>query len=175
MKESDQLATSFITPFRMYCYVMMPFGLRNAGATYQRCMQHVFGDHIGRTIEAYVDDIVVKTRKADDLVNDLNIAFGCLRGNGVKLNPEKCVFGVPRGMLLGYIVSQRDIEANPEKVAALERMGPIRDLKGGPKGAGMPCRPEPLRLAARREGLAPLPAPQKERAFLLDRQGPGGA
>jgi hypothetical protein len=77
-----------------------------------------------------VDDIVVKTRKADDLVGDLSIAFGCLRANGVKLNPEKCVFGVPRGMLLGYIVSQRGIEANPEKVAALERMGPIRDLKG---------------------------------------------
>jgi hypothetical protein len=70
-------------------------------------MQHVFGDHIGRTIEAYVDDIVVKTRKADDLVNDLRVAFDCLRANGVKMNPEKCVFGVPRGMLLGYIVSQR--------------------------------------------------------------------
>jgi hypothetical protein len=130
MKESDQLATSFITPFGMYFYVTMPFGLRNAGATYQRCMQHVFGDHVGRTVEAYVDDIVVKTRKADDLVSDLSIAFRCLRANGVKLNPEKCAFGVPRGMHLGYIVSQRGIEVNPEKVAALERMGPIRDLKG---------------------------------------------
>jgi hypothetical protein len=93
-------------------------------------MQHVFEDHIGRTVEAYVDDIVVKTRKADDLVSDLRIAFGCLRANGLKLNSEKCVFGVPQGMLLGYIVSQRGIKANPEKVAALERMGPIRDLKG---------------------------------------------
>jgi hypothetical protein len=93
-------------------------------------MQHVFGDHIGRPVEACVDDIVVKTRKSDDLVNDLRIAFGCLRANRVKLNPEKYVFGVPRGMLLGYIVSQQGIEANPEKVAALERMGPIRDLKG---------------------------------------------
>jgi hypothetical protein len=106
MKESDQLATSFITPFGVYCYVTMPFGLRNAGATYQRCIQHVFGDHIGRTIEAYVDDIVIKTRKADDLVSDLRIAFGCLRANGVKLSPEKCVFGVPRGILLGYTDSQ---------------------------------------------------------------------
>jgi hypothetical protein len=130
MKESDQLVTSFITPFGMYCYVTMSFGLRNAGATYQRCMQHVFGDHIRRTVEAYVDDIVVKTRKADDLVSNLSIAFGCLRANGVKLNHEKCVFGVPWGMLLRYIVSQRGIEANSEKVAALERMGPIRDLKG---------------------------------------------
>jgi hypothetical protein len=88
MKESDQLATSFITPFGMFCYVTMPFGLRNVGATYQRRMQHVFGDHIRRTVEAYVDDIVVKTRKADDLVSDLNIAFGCLRANRVKLNPK---------------------------------------------------------------------------------------
>jgi ribonuclease HI len=99
-------------------------------------MQHVFGDHIGRTVEAYVDDIVVKTRKADDQVDDLRIAFGCLRANGVKLNPEKCVFGVPRGMLLGYIVSQRGIEVNPEKVAALERMGSIRDVKGVQKVLG---------------------------------------
>ena len=106
MKESDQLATSFITPFGKYCYVTMPFGLRNAGATYQRCMLHVFGDHLGRSVEAYVDDIVVKSRKADDLVGDLKIAFDCLRAKGVKLNPEKCVFGVPRGMLLGFIVSQ---------------------------------------------------------------------
>jgi hypothetical protein len=105
MKESDQLATSFITPFGMYCYVTMLFGLRNAGATYQRCMQHVFGDHIGRTVEAYVDNIVVKTRKADDLVDDLRVAFNCLRANGVKLNPEKCVSGVPRNMLLGYVIS----------------------------------------------------------------------
>jgi hypothetical protein len=130
MKESDQLATSFITPFWMFCYVTMPFGLRNAGATYQRCMLHVFSDHIRRTIEVYVDDIVVKSRKAGDLVNDLCIAFECLRANGVKLNPEKCVFKVPRGMLLGYIVSQRGIKPNPKKVLVLERMGLIRDPKG---------------------------------------------
>ena len=89
----------------MYCYVTMPFGLRNAGATYQRCMLHVFGDHIGRNVEAYVDDVVVKSRKADNLVADLKIMFDFLRAKGVKLNPKKCVFGVPRGMLLGFIVS----------------------------------------------------------------------
>jgi hypothetical protein len=99
-------------------------------------MQHVFRDHIRRTVEAYVDDIVVKTRTADDLVDDLRIAFGCLQANGVKLNPEKCVFGVPQGMLLGYNISQQGIEASPEKVAALERMGPIRDLKGVEKVLG---------------------------------------
>jgi len=136
MKESDQLATSFTTPFGMYCYVTRPFGLRNAGATYQRCMLHVFGKHIGSTVEAYVVDIVVKSKKRGDLIQDLEIAFGCLRANKIKLNPEKCVFGVPRSILLGYIVSQRSIEANPEKVSAIARMGPIRDVKGIQKVTG---------------------------------------
>jgi hypothetical protein len=130
MKESDQLTTSFITPFDMYCYITMPFGLRNADATYQRCMNHVFREHIGRTVKAYVDDIVVKTRKAPDFLSDLETTFNCLRAKGVKLNPEKCVFRVPRGMLLGFIVSERGIEANPEKIAAITNMGPIKDLKG---------------------------------------------
>jgi hypothetical protein len=130
MKESDQLVTSFITPFEMYCYVTMSFGLRNAGAMYQRCMQHVFGEHIGPTIEAYVDDIIVKTKRVSNLINDLDVAFKCLRAKNIKLNPEKCVFGVPRGMLLGFIVSECGIKANPEKIAAITKMGPIRDLKG---------------------------------------------
>jgi hypothetical protein len=108
----------------------MPFGLRNAGATYQRCMNHVFGEHIGRMVEAYVDDIVVKTRKAFDLLSDLETTFECLRAKGVKLNPEKCVFGVPRGMLLGSIVSEKGIKANQEKIAAITNMGPIKDLEG---------------------------------------------
>jgi hypothetical protein len=99
-------------------------------------MQHIFGDHIGRTVEAYIDVIVVKTRKADDLVNDLRVAFNFLRLNEVILNPEKYVFGVPRNMLLGYIVSQRGIEPNPEKFTALDRMGSIRDLQGVQKVLG---------------------------------------
>ena len=77
-----------------------------------------------------MDDIVVKSRKASNLIDDLEIAFKCLREKGIKLNPEKCVFGVPRGMLLGFIVSKSDIEANPEKISAVTNMGPIRDLKG---------------------------------------------
>jgi hypothetical protein len=130
MKEFDQLATSLITPFGMYCYTTMPFGLRNAGATYQRCMNHLFGEHIGRTVEAYVDDIIVKMRNASDHLSDLEMTFKCLRAKGVKLNPEKCVFRVPRGKLLGFIVSKRGIEANPEKITAITNMGSIKDLKG---------------------------------------------
>jgi hypothetical protein len=81
-------------------------------------------------LEAYVDDIIVKTRKASDLLSDLEVTFRCLKAKGVKLNLEKCVFGVPRGMLLGFIVSERGIEANPEKITVITSMGPIKDLKG---------------------------------------------
>jgi hypothetical protein len=93
-------------------------------------MQHIFGEHIGPTIEAYINDIIVKTKKANHLINDLDVAFKCLWAKNIKLNPEKCVFGVPRGMLLGFIISERGIEANSEKIAAITKMGPIRDLKG---------------------------------------------
>lgn len=72
----------------------------------------------------------MKSRKVNDLVHDLCIAFDCLRANGVKLNPEKCVFGVPRGMLLDFIVSQLGIEPNPKKVLAVTQMGPLKDIKG---------------------------------------------
>jgi hypothetical protein len=93
-------------------------------------MQQVFGEHIRPIVEAYVDDIVVKTKRVSNLVNDLDVAFKCLKAKNIKLNPKKCVFGVPRGMLLGFIVSERGIEANPEKITAITKMGPIRDLKG---------------------------------------------
>jgi hypothetical protein len=78
MKESDQLVTSFVTPFGTYCYVTIPFGLKNAWAMYQCCMLTVFGDLIGWTVEAYVDDIIVKSKRADNLVADLDQAFKCL-------------------------------------------------------------------------------------------------
>ena len=77
-----------------------------------------------------MDDIVVKSKWADQLVADLEQTFVKLRANGIKLNPEKCVFGVPRVMLLGFIVSEHGIEANPEKILAITRMGPIQNIKG---------------------------------------------
>ena len=88
-------------------------------------MLKCFGDLIRRTVEAYVDDIIVKSKRADHLIADLGQTFAKLRANGIKLNPEKCVFEVPRGMLLGFIVSERGIEANPEKISAITRMGLI--------------------------------------------------
>ena len=94
----------------------MPFGLKNAGATYQRCMQACLRDQIGRNVQVYVDDIVVKTRDGATLLDDLRETFAALNRYSIKLNPTKCVFGVPSGQLLGYLISTRGIEANPKKI-----------------------------------------------------------
>jgi hypothetical protein len=125
MMESDQLATSVITPFRSYSYITMPFGLKNMGAMYQRCMLRCFGDLIGRTIKVYIDDIMVKSQRVNWLVSDLEKTFTRLQAYSVTLNPEKCVFRVPKGMLLGFIIFEHGIEANTEKIAAITKMGPI--------------------------------------------------
>jgi hypothetical protein len=82
-------------------------------------MLRCFEKLIGRTVEAYVDDIIVKSKWTDQLVVDLESAFKKLRENGIKLSPEKCIFRVPRGMLLGFIVSEHGIEANPDKIATI--------------------------------------------------------
>ena len=107
----------------------MPFRLRNAGATFQRLMHIALGQQLGRNAEAYVDDIVVKSREARTLIQDLEETFASLRQVDLRLNPEKCVFGVPSCKLLGFLVSHRGIEANPEKVKAIEDMSAPQTLK----------------------------------------------
>jgi Reverse transcriptase (RNA-dependent DNA polymerase). len=87
LKESDCLKTSFITPFGVYCYITMPFGLKNAGATYQRMIQRCFSTQIGRNVEAYVDDVVVKTKQKEDLIADLEETFASICAFRMKLNP----------------------------------------------------------------------------------------
>nr|AAM00949.1 Putative retroelement [Oryza sativa Japonica Group]AAP52913.1 retrotransposon protein, putative, Ty3-gypsy subclass [Oryza sativa Japonica Group] len=136
LKESDCLKTSFITPFGAYCYVTMPFGLKNAGATYQRMIQRFFSTQIGRNVEAYVDDVVVKTKQKGDLISDLEETFVSIRAFRMKLNPEKCTFGVPSGKLLGFMVSHRGIQANPEKVTAILNMKPPSTQKDVQKLTG---------------------------------------
>jgi hypothetical protein len=89
-----------------------------------------FDDLIGRTVEVYLNGIMVKTRLTKSLVHDLRETFYKLKTNSIKLNLEKCVFSVPGGMLLDFLVSERGIGANPEKVFAITNMWPIRDLKG---------------------------------------------
>ena len=100
----------------------MAFVLKNAGATYQRVIQNCLWHQLGRNAEAYIDDIVVNTKDPEDLINDLAETFANLRKFRWKLNPTKCVFGVPAGKLLGFIVSQWGIEANPEKISAITSM-----------------------------------------------------
>jgi hypothetical protein len=100
----------------------MSFGLKNAGATYQRAIQACFKRQLNKNVEAYVDDVVVKTRNSYTLIADLEETFASLREYCWKLNPNKCVFGVPSGKLLGFIISHRGIEVNPEKISAITSM-----------------------------------------------------
>ena len=112
LNPGDRLKTAFIIPFRAFFYLTMTFDLRNAGATFQRCMQKCLLKQLGRNAHVYVDDIVVKTEKRGTLLEDLKETFDNLRRFQIKLNPEKCVFGVPAGQLLGFPVSERGIECN---------------------------------------------------------------
>ena len=108
----------------------MPFGLKNAGAIYQRCMQACLAKQIEKNVQVYVDDIVIKTRVEDTLLADIRETFNSLNAYSIKLNPTKCVFGVPLGQLLGYLVSARGIEANPEKIQAILTMKEPKNLRG---------------------------------------------
>ena len=114
MKKEDEEKTAFITPWGVYCYTTMPFGLKNAGAMYQRMMQNCLKEQIGKNAQVYFDDIVVKSKKAETLIDDLKETFAALDVYKIKLNPKKCAFGVPQGELLGYLLSARDIKANEE-------------------------------------------------------------
>jgi hypothetical protein len=132
MSRQDRKHTAFVTVDGLYCYVLMPYGLKNALPTFVRAMSKTFGDLIRDRMEVYVDDIVVKTKRGLTLVEDLTLVFNKLRATRTKLNPDKCVFGVSTGKLLGFLVSHRDIEANPEKLKAIETMRPpvrIKDVQ----------------------------------------------
>jgi hypothetical protein len=122
IKEEDLEKTAFITPFGAYCYMTMSFGLKNASATYQGAIQACFKRELNKNVEAYVDDVVVKTRNSDMLIADFEETFASLREYRWKLNLNKCVFGVPSGKLLGFISSHCGIEANPEKISAITNM-----------------------------------------------------
>jgi hypothetical protein len=122
LAKEDEEKTAFITPFGAFCYTSMSFGLKNEGATYQRAIQTCLADHWGKRVEAYVDDVVIKTENSENFIEDLQLVFNSLRQYQWKLNPKKCVFGVPAGKLLGFIVSHRGIEANSEKIEAIMRM-----------------------------------------------------
>jgi hypothetical protein len=114
----------------------MPFGLKNIGATYQRMMQNCLGSQIGCNIQVYIDDVVITTRKEESLISDLHETFDNLNRYKLKLNSTKCSFRVSAGQLLGFLVSARGIEANPEKLQAILTMGKPAKLHDIQKLAG---------------------------------------
>src|SRR3954468_15308267 len=119
MTREDVEKAAFITPCGTYCFLRMPFGLNSAGSNFARVVQIGFEPQLHRNMEAYMDDIVVKTKDGPTLVQDLEDTFANLRKINLKLNSEKCIFGVPAGKLLGFFVSQHEIEANPDKIKAI--------------------------------------------------------
>jgi hypothetical protein len=133
----DEEKTTFIASFGIFCYTKMAFRLKNEGATYQKCVHTVLEGQIRWNVEAYIDDIVVKSEKRGNLLNDLKQTFDNLRKFKMMLNTKKCVFGVSSGKLLGYMVSSRGIDANPKKVEAIEKLQPPQTRKEIQKLAGM--------------------------------------
>ena len=129
MDPNDQENTSFITGQGTYCYQVMPFGLKNAGATYQRLVNKMFQKQIGTSMEVYIDDMLVKSIKAGLYVNHLAEAFQILKDYKMKLNSTKCAFGVSAGKFLGFIVNNCGIKANPNKIRAVLDMRPSSNTK----------------------------------------------
>jgi hypothetical protein len=132
----DELKTSFITPSGTYCYLRMPKGLKNAGRSFIRMTAKVLHSQIGKNVPTYDNDIIVKSTKQENHVADLQETFANFKQAGLKLNPEKCVFGVKKGKFLGCLVSTKGIEANPSKIEAILRMEPPNSKKGAQRLAG---------------------------------------
>ncbi|XP_048132952.1 uncharacterized protein LOC125314539, partial [Rhodamnia argentea] len=133
LKEEDKIKTSFTTQWGTFCYKVMPFGLKNAGATYQRAMVTLFHDMIHKEIEVYVDDMIAKSKPGEGHVKVLKKLFDRLRKYKLKLNPAKCVFGARSGKLLGFVVSNRGIEIDPSKIKAIWEIGTpatVKEVRG---------------------------------------------
>ena len=119
MRPSDESKTAFMAEFASYCYKVMPFGLKNVGATYQRLMDKILAPILGRNVHAYMDDMVVTSLEKDQHITDLEELFTMISKYNLKLNPEKCVFGVESRKFLGFLLTKRGIEADPDKCAAI--------------------------------------------------------
>jgi hypothetical protein len=122
MSREDEEHTAFITVDGLFCHVSMPYGLKKALPTFVHTMYKTFRDLIRDLIEVYVDDIVVKIKSCSSLLDNLSIVFDMLCSTRTKLDPDKCVLRVSTRKLLGFLVSHRGIEANPEKIMVIEVM-----------------------------------------------------
>ena len=119
MDKVDQGKTSFVTTRGLFCYKVMSFDLKNASATHQRLMNKIFSHQIERNFQVYIEDMLVKSRKEDDHLDDLREIFDTLCSYNMKLNPSKCAFRVMAGKFLGFMVFQRGIETNLDKIQAI--------------------------------------------------------
>ena len=133
----DQEKTAFVTPIGNYHYKVMPFDLKNAGSTYQRMMTKMFEPQLGRNLEVYIDDMVVKSKVASKHVEDLTNIFKILRKHRLRLNASKCSFSVSLGKFLGYMVTHRGIEVNPNQIRAIKDLQAPRNLKEVQRLTGM--------------------------------------
>ncbi|PKA50440.1 RNA-directed DNA polymerase like [Apostasia shenzhenica] len=129
MAKEDEEKTTFIIDFGAYYYNVMPFGLKNVDATYQCMIDVVFKGQRGRNLEAYVDDILVKSKSMKEHLAELKEMIDTLHRFNLKLNPNKCTFGAVSGKFLSYLISARGIEANPDKILVILNMSSPRTLK----------------------------------------------
>ena len=129
MALAEEEKTVFITPHGLYCYKVMSFELKNVGATYQRLMTKIFRPLVGRTVEVYIDDIVVKSKTRKDHVHHLQEVFHLQRRYDMKLNPSKCAFSISVEKFLGLMVTKRGIEVSPDQIKAVMEAPPPRNKK----------------------------------------------
>ena len=137
LASEDQETMTFVTPIRNYHYKVMPFGLKNAGSTYQRMMIKMFEPQLGKNIEVYIDDMVVKSKEVSDHVDDLGNIFETLRKHKLRLNTSKCSFRVGSRKFLGYMVTHQGIEVNPDQVKAINNLQPPQNPKEVQKLSGL--------------------------------------
>ena len=137
LASDDQEKTTFVTHIGNYYYKVMPFGLKNAGSTYQRMMTRMFESLLGKNIEIYIDDMVVKSKMVSEHLGDLRIIFKVLRNYKLRLNTSKCSFSVGSGKFLGYMVTHRGIEVNPNQIKAINNLRSPRNPKEVQKLIGM--------------------------------------
>ena len=133
----DQENTAFVTPIGNYHYKVMPFDLKNARSTYQRMMTRMFKSQLGKNIKIYIDDMVVKSKMVSEHLGDLRAIFQILRKYKLRLNASKCSFGVGSGKFLGYMVTHRGIEVNPDQIKTINNLRSPRNPKEVQKLTGM--------------------------------------
>src|SRR4051812_33455206 len=129
MDPDDERHTAFRTPLGVFHYTVMPFGLKNTGATYQRAMDKFFSKLTRKTVECYIDDIAVKSHHKSDHLRDLREVFDLMRSHQLKMNPAKSFLGVSSGKFLRFVFTSNGIHLDPKKISAIRDMEPPRSLK----------------------------------------------